>query len=287
MILDLEKFIHTEEPFWRELEENLTRLEQNRALRFDLNEVQRFHYLYQRASADLGKLMTFSAEQDIRQYLEALVARAYAEIHEIRERRLAFSLTKWLLIDLPVTFRKHIASFWIVLTVTFIGAAFGAILLASAPETKDILLPFSHLHETPGERVARELEDGGQRLQGHHAVFSAQLMTHNIKVSVFSMGLGLTYGIGTLIMMFYNGIILGAVCFDYIVAGYGTFLVGWLLPHGSVEIPAFLLAGQAGMVLAHALIGRNNRLKLADRLRSIVPDLTSLIGGVAVFLVWA
>ncbi|MDH3346902.1 MAG: stage II sporulation protein M, partial [Desulfobulbaceae bacterium] len=42
-----------------------------------------------------------------------------------------------------------------------------------------------------------------------------------------------------------------------------------------------------GMVLAHALIGRNNRLKLADRLRSIVPDLTSLIGGVAVFLVWA
>jgi len=37
---------------------------------------------------------------------------------------------------------------------------------------------------------------------------------------------------------------------DYIRAGQTKFLVGWLLPHGSFEIPAILIAGQAGLILA-------------------------------------
>ena len=32
---------------------------------------------------------------------------------------------------------------------------------------------------------------------------------------------------------------------DYILAGESVFLLGWLLPHGAIEIPAILLAGQA------------------------------------------
>ncbi len=287
MILDLEKFIRVEEPFWLELEGLLKSLENNRARRLDLKEVQRFHYLYQRATAGLGKLMTFSAEQDIRIYLETLVAKAYAEIHEVRRQRLAFSVKNWLLDSFPNTFRRYIKAFWVVFAMTCLGIVFGSLLLFIAPDTKDVLLPFSHLHITPEERIAQEIEDGGESLQGHQSVFSAQLMTHNIKVSVFSMGLGVTYGIGTLILLFYNGVILGAVCFDYIAAGYTAFLTGWLLPHGSVEIPAFMISGQAGLVLAFTLLGRNSRMKLADRLRLVVPDLVTLIGGVAILLVWA
>ena len=56
-------------------------------------------------------------------------------------------------------------------------------------------------------------------------------MTHNIKVSIFTLALGMTWGIGTLIMLFYNGVILGAVALDYVLAGETTFLLGWLLPH--------------------------------------------------------
>ena len=37
------------------------------------------------------------------------------------------------------------------------------------------------------------------------------------------------------------------------------FLAGWLLPHGAIEIPAILLGGQAGFVLAGALIGWGER----------------------------
>ena len=88
-------------------------------------------------------------------------------------------------------------------------------------------------------------------------------------------------------MLFYNGVILGAVAADYLAAGQTKFLVGWLLPHGSFEIPAILIAGQAGLVLGRALIGSEKRTPLNARLREISGDLVTLIFGVGILLVWA
>ena len=88
-------------------------------------------------------------------------------------------------------------------------------------------------------------------------------------------------------MLFYNGVILGAVGYDYIHAGEAQFLLGWLLPHGAIEIPAIILAGQAGLLLASALIGWGRRTRLRARFREVGPDLVTLIGGVAVMLIWA
>jgi uncharacterized membrane protein SpoIIM required for sporulation len=112
-------------------------------------------------------------------------------------------------------------------------------------------------------------------------------MTHNTRVSILTLALGMTWGIGTSLMLFSNGLMLGAVAVDYIGAGQTKFLLGWLLPHGVIEIPAILIAGQAGLMLAMALIGWGTRTRLRARLRAISRDLVTLIFGVAVLLVWA
>ena len=54
-----------------------------------------------------------------------------------------------------------------------------------------------------------------------------------------------------------------------------------------VEIPAILVAGQAGLLLAGALIGWGKRIPLRSRLRSISPDVMNLTFGFAAMLVWA
>jgi uncharacterized membrane protein SpoIIM required for sporulation len=113
------------------------------------------------------------------------------------------------------------------------------------------------------------------------------LMTHNTRVSVLTLALGMTWAVGTILLLFYNGVVMGAICVDYITDGQSAFLAGWLLPHGSVEIPAILIAGQAGLVLGGALIGWGKRTPLRERLRVVTPDLATLIGGVAVMLIWA
>jgi uncharacterized membrane protein SpoIIM required for sporulation len=148
-------------------------------------------------------------------------------------------------------------------------------------------MPFSHLQGDPAERVAKEERAATDRLQGAKSTFSSFLMTHNTKVSILAMALGMTWGVGTIILLFYNGVILGAVAVDYCAAGQTKFLLGWLLPHGAFEIPAILIAGQAGLVLANALIGWGQRTSLRTRLRAISRDLVTLIAGAAIFLVWA
>jgi uncharacterized membrane protein SpoIIM required for sporulation len=265
----------------------LHRLEDDPLRALDLEQAKRFHYLYERASADLAKIMTFSAEPEIRRYLEALVARAYGEIHETRGRPHRFAPWHWFFATFPQTFRRHLGAFWLSVAITVIGTAFGGLAITLDPDAKDVLLPFEHLQGDPRERVAHEEHTSKDQLQGAKSMFSSFLMTHNTQVSIFTMALGITWGVGTIIMLFYNGVILGAVTLDYMLAGETKFLVGWLLPHGAVEIPSILIAGQAGLLLGRALIGWGDRSSLPVRLRSISPDLVTLIFGVAVMLIWA
>jgi uncharacterized membrane protein SpoIIM required for sporulation len=287
MIIDLSKFIAAEQPFWTELDATLKKFEDdpNRAL--PLDQSRRFHYLYERTSADLAKLNTFANEPETRRFLESLVARAYGEIHETREKPHRFQPLQWFMVTFPQTFRRHINVFWLTVVITLAGCAFGGFATMLDPESRHVTMPFGHDSMKPSQRVAREEKTKHDRFSGEHAVFSTYLMTHNTKVSIFTMALGMTWGVGTIIMLFYNGVVLGAISVDYIADGQGKFLAGWLLPHGSFEIPAILIAGQAGLILGRALIGRGTRKNLSERLREISSDLVTLIAGVGVLLVWA
>jgi len=287
VIIDLKKFITKEKHYWTELEDVLDDLENDPDRKVDLEQIKRFHYLYQRASADLGKIITFSTEKQTRQYLESLVGRAYGEIHETRERPHRFAPLHWFFYTFPRTFRIHVRAFYLSLAIMLVGSVFGGFAITFDPDAKEEIMPFSHLMGDPSERVAKEEHADEDRMQGVKATFSSQLMTHNTKVSIFTLALGMTWGIGTAILLFFNGVTLGAVVLDYTLAGETKFLVGWLLPHGSVEIPAILLAGQAGLILAGALIGWGKTTSLKTRLRQVSGDLVTLISGLTLMLVWA
>lgn len=287
MIIDLPKFLEGERSTWTELEQILKRLEDAPETRLDLDATRRLYYLYQRAASDLARVQTFAAEPEIRRYLEALVLRAYGEIHETRERSGRFRPWHWLMRTFPQTFRRHLAPFGLSCAVTLAGCLFGAVAVAVDPDAKEAVMPFSNLLDDPARRVAREESAADDKLAGKKATFSAALMQNNIRVSILALALGMTWGVGTLVLLFSNGVMLGAVAVDYALAGQGTFPLGWLLPHGVIEIPAILLAGQAGFLLAGTLLARGDRLPLPARLRRVGPDLMTLIAGVGVMLVWA
>jgi uncharacterized membrane protein SpoIIM required for sporulation len=287
MIIDLERFVSAERPYWTELEHTLQKLELSPGSRMNLAELRHFHLLYERAAADLAKITTFSSEPATRRYLESLVARAYGEIHETRERQGRIPLWKWFFETVPQTFRRHKGAFLLSVAITLAGCAFGGLALALDPDAKPVLMPFSHLLQDPAKRVAAEENATQDRLAGNKTSFSAFLMTHNTRISILTLALGMTWGLGTVLMLFYNGIMLGAVAVDYVRAGQTKFLLGWLLPHGVIEIPAILIAGQAGLMLAGALIGWGKGIPLKARLRGISKDLVTLIIGVGLLLVWA
>src|SRR5690606_7609569 len=104
---------------------------------------------------------------------------------------------------------------------------------------------------------------------------------------ITAMALGMTFGLGTLVVLFFNGVILGAVACDYVLDGQTVFLLGWLLPHGAVKIPAILLGGQCGFVIAGAMIGWGSADSMATRFRRITPEVVALVFGLALLPVWA
>lgn len=286
MIIDLARFVQVGRPHWESLEQMLTRLENDPQQRMPVTESIRFHSLYQRAAADLARMEPFASDSDLRSYLENLVSRAYGEMQE-RTSRGRLRPWHWLAVTLPVTFRRRVTAFQLAVLLTLAGCAFGALAVSMDKEAKAVVLPFAHLQGTPAERVAQEESGRSKELEGKKGNFAAQLMQNNIRVSITAMALGMTYGIGTIIVLFYNGVVLGAVAYDYISSGFSTFLFAWLLPHGATEIPAILLGGQAGLLIAHALIGWGSRDNRRERMRAVAPDIVTIISGAALLLVWA
>ncbi len=290
MIVNLDKFIAEERPRWERLDAALRRMADDPWRELPVTEARELEGLYQRACADLARLRTYAADPGVRTFLEGLVARGYAEIHGQKSAGARVRPWAWLAKGFPQAFRRRAGAFWFAFALMVAGGVFGAGAVAFDPEAKEVIMPFSHLQGDPAERVAKEEKaaaEGDDRGAGGRATFAGSLMVHNTQVTLNAMALGLTWGVGTLVLMFYNGVILGAVALDYVAAGQSVFLAGWLLPHGSVEIPAMLLGGQAGFVLAGALIGRRDRQPLAARLRAAGPDVATLCGAAALLLVWA
>ncbi len=287
MILDLNRFILREEPYWKELEGLLEGCEHDPAGSLEFQKLRRLHYLVTRTGAALNRIVTFSAETEIRNRLETLVARSHALLHARESGSTDWSFRKWFTQQAPQAFRRRFSYFATALTITLLGALVGALLLGGDLRSRQVIFPFEHLLNSPKERVQEEETRKKNPIDEHRGSFAGQLMTHNIQVSLLVLGIGILWGIGSVILLFYNGVILGAVCYDYLNHGLGVFLAGWLLPHGIIEIPAILVAGQAGLLLAHAVIGDGSGRPLNSRLASVQTDVLHLAGLLAVMLVWA
>jgi uncharacterized membrane protein SpoIIM required for sporulation len=288
MILDLRKFIERERPIWDELDKLLRKMENDPAAKLTLADAERAHYLYERTSSALVRIATFAAEPSLITFLQALVARAYSELNDNRARSRRFHPRTWFFTTFPRTFRQYQRYFWFALLLTVAGALFGGSAITFDTRAKPLLLgEFPHLIGNPEDRVHEEEHSTSSRLEGEHTTFSAYLMTHNARVALASLALGMTWAIGTIILVFYNGVILGAVVVDYVRAGQSVFLAGWLLPHGVIEIPAILIASQAGLLLGQALIGWGSDQTVGQRLRQISNPLVTLICGACLLLIWA
>ena len=104
--------------------------------------------------------------------------------------------------NLAPNLSTYIRAFYLSLAVTLAGCAFGGFAIALDPQSKPALMPFSHLLQDPAQRVAEEESASSDRLSDQKSSFSAFLMTHNIKVSIFTLAMGMTWGLGTIILLY-------------------------------------------------------------------------------------
>jgi uncharacterized membrane protein SpoIIM required for sporulation len=287
VILDLERFQAQARPHWRDLESLLAALESRPDRRLNPAEAEQLQELYAQTAADLNRVTHGALAPELREYLERLVARAYAELYYAPPMRSEIlQPRRWLTIftAFPETFRRHARYFALAVLITLLGCAFGGLAVRYDPASVDVLLPADYLRN-PGERVHEEERGQARHMDSAQieAAFSAQLIKHNIQIALLTAAFGVTFGIGTALLLFENGVLLGAVVIHYTQQGFGLFMTAWLLPHGVFEIPSILIAGQAGFYLARLLLRRREDRNVRQSMR----EWLVLVAGLAMMLVWA
>jgi stage II sporulation protein M len=82
-----------------------------------------------------------------------------------------------------------------------------------------------------------------------------KLFANNLQACILLFLGGVSFGILTIFIMSLNGIVIGAIMEIVHQDHSPLFVAAALLPHGIFEIPAFIIAGALGIVLAQSLIG--------------------------------
>ncbi|HEV7301136.1 MAG TPA: stage II sporulation protein M [Tepidisphaeraceae bacterium] len=289
--MDFNHFLSDRRPRWQRLADLLDRVDRAGLSSLGPHEADEFFSLYRLTSSDLSLIQTRTGNLNVTEYIEGLVARAYAQLQV--PRKAGFFRAWWGILrhDFPAAVRANARALAVSAGTLIAGGVVGYVATFAAPSSATVFLPAEHLQESPSDRVARleQSERDGTRgiaSAGDHGAFTVYLFNNNIRVSVLAFALGLTFGVGTLIVLFYNGAMVGSLAAMYVMDGQATFFVAWVGPHGSVELPCVMIAGGAGLVLA-ALQLRRDRGSFRTRLRAARPQLVDLLVGTATLLVLA
>jgi len=286
--MDLDTFIRERRPRWDRFERLLDDTEAGGEQLLDPKTLQELVRLYRQTCSDLNHARSITAQPLLLDRLNKLAGRGYRFVYrDTRRLTLREAMRRLFLHEIPATFRKQRTLVGSAAAAMLLGGLFGFAAVMSNPALSHDLIPGAFDTESARERV-RQLEQSEERINTVQAasLFSAYLMTHNIEVSFLCFSLGAFTIIGGYGILFYNGVILGAVAAQYVRDGVTTFFVAWVGPHGALELPAIVFSGAAGILAGRALLLPGN-LSVAASLRNAFPDLRRMLLGTAATLVLA
>lgn len=283
-------FRRERETAWRELDFLV-----QRAVRSGLNaltpdELLRLPTLYRATLSALSVARTISLDQNMLLYLESLAMRAYFCVYGAREG-LFVELWRFFTRDFPAAVRIAIRPLLLAFAILALGAIVGYVLTSGNPDwyysfvSEDMAGQRSPTSST--EELRSALYDSSDSVAESLNLFASFLFTHNAKIGMLCFALGFAFGIPTALLLFTNGLILGAFSALYAARGLSIDLWAWLTIHGTTELLAVILCGGAGFVLASALIFPSERSRMENLAQSGRLASRIVIGAIMLFFVAA
>jgi uncharacterized membrane protein SpoIIM required for sporulation len=222
------RFRAEREDDWKRLERLLARVERGSLRSLSADEIVSLTVLYRATLSSLSVARATSLDRAVVEYLESLSTRAYFFVYGARTGFLS-RLARFFTVDWPLAVQGLWRESLVALLITVLGdpAASVAALRRSLYGTPD----FDSVLST----------------------VAAQLFNHNARIVIFAFALGFAFGVPTVMLLLYNGCMLGAFLALYFTHGLGFEVVGWLFIHGVTELSAIILAGAAGMKIGWTL----------------------------------
>jgi uncharacterized membrane protein SpoIIM required for sporulation len=253
--MDLERFVRERRARWARLESLLDAVERLPDHAMGAMRLLELVRLYRQTCSDLNEARSGTANAALIARLNGLAGRGYRLVYRRSHgRRFALEARQFLAAGAPAAFRRERHYVLAAAAAFVLGAVIGLGAVVADPGNAERLIPPQFHTESPKARVER-IEASEERIDSLEdaAEFSSYLFSHNIQVSFLAFSLGALTLVGGAWILFYNGVLLGAVAASYLLDGVPVFFVAWVGPHGALELPAIVFGGAAGLRLGRAL----------------------------------
>lgn len=274
--MELTSFLKKHAPTWTELERLMDRLSR-RNPNIDAETIERFTSLHKQASSHLAYLYTHAPNHEASVHLNKLVARSHNLLY-----RDQWSSTESLRSFFRSGFVRMLAArsrfILAAALLMLIGFFSGFIAVWIDPQHLPAIVP----PEYAGVDPSRVTEDRGNLPS---ATISAAIMSNNIRVAILAFAAGITLGIGTLYILVYNGILIGALAALFHRAGEAYAFWAYILPHGVIELTAIFIAGGAGLYMGYVIMVPGPFSRKFRFITSAKESVQLLLGTVPLFIV--
>jgi len=261
------EFRRGREQSWRDLEGLVARVEKRGVRSLSVEELQRLPLLYRATLSSLSVARGIALDRHLLLYLENLGLRAFLAVYGPRVG-LWEGCSEFLRRGFPEAVRGARWHVLIAALAVAAGVAVGFALTMADEAWFSSLVPADLAggrgpSSTRAELANDEIFAPWPGPTQAFAVLANFLFTHNTVVGILTFSLGIAAGVPTLLLLLYQGIMLGAFLALHYNRGLGVEFLGWIAIHGVTELSAIILCGTAGLVIADKVLfpGRYSRVE--------------------------
>jgi uncharacterized membrane protein SpoIIM required for sporulation len=233
---------------------------------------------------DLGYAKTFYPNSRVTQYLNGLASRIYLGIYKNKKEESSRILKFWRY-ELPLVVRTHHREILYSFIIFILFATMAAFSAAHDDSFVRGVLGDGYVEMTE-DNIAKG-DPFGVYKSGQPLMMFLRIAINNIEVSFMVFVAGIFFSIGTVWMLFRNGVMVGAFQYYFFAKGLGwkSVLVIWI--HGTLEISSIIIAGAAGLILGNSLVFPGTFNRMESLKRGARDGLKCMIGLIPIFIVAA
>jgi uncharacterized membrane protein SpoIIM required for sporulation len=180
-----------------------------------------------------------------------------------RDRRSTVrDVLRFISFDVPTEVRRSVLPISIAATFLFLPAIIAYTAVVRDPRVAPSFIPVQMLDRAE-EGVTRAKQGTGYipDPQVLRPLMASRIIANNVQVTFAAFAFGVTAGLGTLVLLLFNGVSLGGVFGLYQSKGILKLLLAFVAPHSVLELSAICIAGGAGLLIAAALLVPGNRTR--------------------------
>lgn len=252
--MNVERWVAKRRVVWDQLEDLLKTIDRSGMRRLTREQLQSLGRLYRSVSADLSRARALNLGSDLLIYLNNLVVKGHNQVYQSKKNRW-LDFFNFFYATFPRLVRENMIYVVAAVLISVLPA------LACFDFTKKDV-NFGHMeiaanHPMVSDQMWDLIEHHKMwtdEVQDASPVFASLISTNNIRVCILAFALGVTGGLGTLFVLFYNGMSVGTIC--GVCAHYGMLpnILLFMVGHGSLELPSIFISGAAGLLLGRAML---------------------------------